>query len=171
MHLIIDHMLKNIDYLNMRRVLMFVKYGLFSVAGLFTFLVMWGIAGYDLPISDTEITQEEPFAKFVGREYRLKVSTEAMFWNDFPDKEKILTVSIGPASAKNRFVTKIVSLADGQKIRIMSAWSYFTLEGFKKYYMVSFPDLDFGVPAGVPIRLNVKSDGIPDPLLYEPISD
>ena len=145
-----------------------VKLLLKCILGLFAFLIMWSIAGYSIPIPDTEITQKEPFAQFIGREYRIKTPTDAMFWNDFPDKEKILTVTIGPASARTRFVTKILPLHVGQKIRIVSAWKHFALVEFVRYYHVSIPDLQ--VPVGVPIRLKVGSDGIPDPLIYDPIN-
>ncbi len=136
--------------------------------GIFVILVVLGLGGTMLPIPHTEISQQKPFNDFIGREYRVIGPTYAMYWNDFPDKEKILTVSIASARTKNRFVTKIVPLQVGQRIRIVSAWHYWALIEYIRYYKVSVTDLDS--PAGVPIQMDVKSNGIPDPLIYEPIS-
>jgi hypothetical protein len=152
----------------MKKAHLYAKWIVLGLLGLFVILIALGVGGYSLPISDTEITQQEPFKKFIGREYLIKTSTNAIFWNDFPNKEKIRTVSIGPAIAETRFVSKIVPLHVGQRIQIVSAWQSFALLEFTKYYQVSLSDLE--VPEGVPIRLHVGSDGIPDALIYEPIN-
>lgn len=89
--------------------MLFAKWGILSLFGIFVILIMFGIGGYGLSTNHTDISQEKPFNDFVGRDYRVIAPTDTMYWNDFPDKEKILTVSIGPASAENRFVTKSFS--------------------------------------------------------------
>ncbi|WP_413578610.1 hypothetical protein ACLVWU_08740 [Bdellovibrio sp. HCB290] len=151
----------------MRKVKLFVKWTILGVLGAIVVLIALGVGGYRLPVSDAEVTQREPFSKFIGREYLVKVPIEAMFWNDFPNKEKIVSVSIGPATAKTRFVSKIVPIGVGQRIRLVSAWQSFALLESNKYYRVSISDLE--VPEGVPIHLDVNSDGIPDASIYEPI--
>jgi hypothetical protein len=150
----------------MRKVKLFVKWTILGLLGLIVISIALGVSGYRIPISDTEITQRDPFAKFIGHEYIVKTPTEAMFWNDFPSKEKILNVSIGPATAKTRFVSKIVPIRVGQRVRIVSAWQSFALLDSIKYYRISVSDLE--VPEDVPIHLKVKSDGIPDAFIFEP---
>jgi hypothetical protein len=39
--------------------------------GLLALGIVMGLAGYPSPFPDTEITQEKPYADFVGREYRV----------------------------------------------------------------------------------------------------
>jgi hypothetical protein len=92
-------------------------------------------------------------------------SIKALAWNDFPDKEKILLVSLTPPEAKNRFVSYSITLQPGQKIRILSAWRSLSLFEYTYYYLVLIPDA--GLPENVPIRMKVDSDGIPSPLFYE----
>jgi hypothetical protein len=40
---------------------------------------------------------------------------------------------------------------------------------FTKYYLLSVPDA--GLPDGIPIAMDVNSDGVPDPRVYEPIPE
>jgi hypothetical protein len=137
--------------------------------GLFAFLIMLGIGGVAVPwFPDTEITHQRPYADFVGREYRVTGDVSAYAWNDFPDRAKILTISlIAPPGVRNRFVSYVTPLRRGQKIRIVSAWRSVVLEGFLRYYVVTVPDA--GLPDAIPITMRVNSDGIPDPSVYEPI--
>jgi hypothetical protein len=59
------------------------------------------------------------------------------------------------------------SLAARAKVRIVSAWRHFLLLGFHRYYVVSVPSAE--LPEGIPITMEVNSDGIPDRRFYEPI--
>jgi hypothetical protein len=134
--------------------------------GLIAVVIMLAVGGVRSPFSDTEVTREKPFADFVGREYRVTGNVNALAWNDFPDKTKILVVSLMRSpGARNRFVSYRVPLKIGQRVRIVSAWRHFELVEFSNYYLVSAPGA--GLPEGVPIRMHVNSDGVPDPLVYE----
>jgi hypothetical protein len=72
-----------------------------------------------------------------------------------------------PPGVRNRFVSYVTPLKPGQRIRIVSAWRQFALVGFTRHYLVSV--LGAELPEDVPITMAVNSDGIPDPLVYEPI--
>ena len=129
-----------------------------------------GIGGYQIPFwpEDTEVTDKAPFSRFIGQEYRVTSQIKALAWNDFPDKEKILVVSLmPPPGARNRFVSYSIILQPGKKIRILSAWRSLSLFEYTNYYIVSIPDS--GLPEGVPIKMDVDSDGVPSPLFYEPL--
>ncbi len=144
-----------------------LKWVVFTVFGLFAILIVIGISGYQVPFwpEDTEVTNDKPFSTYIGQEYRVTNSIKALAWNDFPDKEKILLVSLTPPEAKNRFVSYSITLQPGQKIRILSAWRSLSLFEYTYYYLVLIPDA--GLPENVPIRMKVDSDGIPSPLFYE----
>jgi len=93
-----------------------------------------------------------------------------MAWNDFPDKAKILNVSLtSPPGAHNRFVSYSIPLKLGQRVRIISAWRQFTLFEFSYKYVVDVPGA--GLPEGIAITMKVNSDGVPDPLVYEAIDE
>jgi hypothetical protein len=130
---------------------------------------MLGVGGVRLPFwfPNTEVTHDRPYADFVGREYRVKGHVTALAWNDFPDKAKILSVSLTPPSAHNRFVSYSIPLKLEQRVRIVSAWRQFELVEFSYEYVVDVPGA--GLPEGIPITMKVNSDGVPDPLLYEAI--
>ena len=131
-------------------------------------LLMVAAGGCQTPFRDREISNRKPFADFIGREYRVGPFIEAHAWNDFPDKSKILGISLMPSpGVNNRFVSYKVPLKPGQVIRIMSAWQNFNLE-FSKHYIVSVPGA--GLPENVPVTLRVGSNGVPDPTHYEPIT-
>ena len=72
-----------------------------------------------------------------------------------------------PPGVDNRFVSYVTPLKPGQRVRIVSAWRRFALVEFSRYYVVSLPDA--GLPKGIEITMAVNSDGVPDPLIYEPI--
>jgi hypothetical protein len=142
-----------------------------GVAVAVTALLALGLGGVQIPWlpPDTEITDQEPYSDFIGREYQVAAEVRAHAWNDFPDKAKILSITLMPRQGvRNRFVSYVIPLQRAQKVRILSAWRHFTLFGFDRYYVVSVPGA--GLPEGVPIKMRVSSDGVPDPLAYEPIS-
>ena len=139
-----------------------------AACGLLALGIIAGIAGMPSPLPDTDITHQKPYADFVGREYRVVGEVSAYAWNDFPDKAKILSISlIPPPGVGNRFVSYVTPLRAGQRVRILRAWRHFALIEFLKYYIVSVPGA--GLPEGIPINMMVNSDGIPDPSVYEPI--
>jgi hypothetical protein len=126
------------------------------------------VAGVRSPFPPTAITHQEPYADFIGREYRVKSNVSAFAWNDFPDKTKILSISlIPPPGIRNRFVSYVIPLQHGQRIRIVSAWRDVTMTGFNYEYGVSVPGA--GLPEGVLITMRVNADGVPDPRVYQPI--
>lgn len=137
--------------------------------GLFAGAVVLGVGGYRVPflVNETDVTHKKPFADFVGRVYLVKGRVDALAWNDFPDKAKILSVSLTPPSARNRFVSYTIPLEHGQRVRVISAQRTFALVEFTYEYVVSLPGAD--LPAGIPITMKVKADGVPDPLLYDEI--
>jgi len=69
-----------------------------------------------------------------------------------------------PPGIRNRFVSYVIPLQHGQRIRLVGAWREFP--SFARYYVVSVPGA--GLPAGITITMAVNSDGIPDPGVYEP---
>jgi hypothetical protein len=141
-----------------------------TAVGLLWLILMLAAGGFRSPFPQTEVTHVRPYADFVGREYRVTGPVSALAWNDFPDKDKILTVSLtSPPGAQNRFVSYRLSLRQGQRIRIESAWRHFELVEFGYYYRVSVPDA--GLPDGVPVSMRVNSDGVPDPLVYQAVVD
>ena len=153
----------------MRKIILIFKWLLLSSIGILAILIVLGIGGVPIPIPVTELTYQPPFSDFIGHEYRVIAPVNAIFWNDFPDKEKILVVDLTPPpGTKNRFVSNSVPLPIGQKVRIVSAWRQIALFDLVKFYQVLIPGMEF--PPGAPIKMNVNSDGIPDPLIYKPIT-
>jgi hypothetical protein len=131
-------------------------------------LIVWGVAGYDSPFPIVEITHQRPYADIVGREYRVVGDVRAITSNDFPDKSRLLRISLmSPPTIRNRFVSSEIRLKPGQTVRIVSAWRQFALVEYARHYVVSVPGAE--LPDGVPVIMNVKSDGVPDSRLYEPI--
>lgn len=143
--------------------------GLLAVAiSLIGLLIVFGLAGTPSPFPVTETTHQKPFVDFVGREYRVVADVRALAWNDFPDKATILSISLmSPPVVRNRFVSYETPLKLGQRVRIVSAWRQFALVEFTRHYVVSVPGAR--LPDGIPVTMNVKSDGVPDPLVYEPV--
>jgi len=157
-------------YPRMRMVVFVMKWTGFTALGLFALAVILALGGTRLPFwfPSTEVTQEKPYSDFVGREYRVTGPVTALAWNDFPDKIKILSISLTrPPGTRNRFVSYSVPLQLGQRVRIIRAWRQFTLAEFTYHYVVSVPGA--GLPDGIPITMTVNSDGVPDPLVYEAI--
>ena len=143
--------------------------GLAAVPVLFIILAMaLAMGGTPSPFPITEITHQKLYVEFVGRECRLVADVRAIAWNDFPDKAKILSISLmSPPWVKNRFVSYATPLTPGQRVRIVSAWQQFTLVGFSKHYVVSVPDA--GLPDGIPVTMYMDGDGVPDPRVCEPV--
>ena len=139
-----------------------------AAGALLAIAIVLGIAGYGPSAPRTEVTHQKPYADYIGRDYRVVADVSAYAWNDFPDKDKILSVTLSPPpGTRNRFVSSVTPLRRGQPIRIDGAWrSYHLFEVIRKY-VVSVPDA--GLPEGVEITMTVGSDGIPDRRLYEPI--
>jgi hypothetical protein len=158
-------------YQRIRTTVPFAKWVAFAGCGLLALgitLIMLLASGVLSPFPDGEITQQKPYATFVGREYRVTSDVGAYAWNDFPDKAKILSISLmRPPGIHNRFVSSVTALKLGQTVRTVAAWRHFTVFGFAKYYVVSVPDA--GLPKGIEIKMPVNSDGVPDPLVYEPV--
>jgi hypothetical protein len=131
-------------------------------------LIVLGIGGVTSPFPVIEITHQKPYVDFVGRNYRVVADVRALAWNDSPDKARILSISLmSPPVIRNRFVSYETPLKPGQRVRIVSAWRQFGLIGFTRHYVVSVPGA--GLPDGIPVTMDVKSDGVPDPPVYEPI--
>ena len=146
---------------------MVAAFGLIAV--LLSALIILGVGGYRVPwFPKTDVSHEKPYAAFVGREYRVTGHVTALAWNDFPDKAKILSGSLTPPAARNRFVSYSIPLRQGQRVRIISAWRQFELLEFTYEYVVNVPDA--GLPDGIPITMKINADGIPDPLIYEAVS-
>ena len=115
-----------------------------------------------------EITQQKPYADFIGREYRVMADVRAIAWNDYPDKAKILVITLMPPPGfKNRFVSYETPLKPGQRVRIVSAWQQFGLVGYNRHYVVSVPGA--GLPDGIPVEIHMNSGGVPDPQVCEPV--
>ena len=153
-----------------RMVVSVMKLTAVTAFGLLAVLIILGVGGIRLPFwfPDTDISDQKPYADFVGREYRVTGNVTALAWNDFPDKTKILTVSLSPSpGTRNRFVSYSIALPRGQKVRLTGAWRQVVLFGFSYHYAVEVPGT--ALPDGVPITMTVNSDGVPDPLLYEAI--
>jgi hypothetical protein len=149
-----------------RIVVAVIKWVAFAAFGLLALAIVLTVGGVRSPFPPTEITHQEPYSDFIGREYRVTSDVSAYAWNDFPDKAKILSISLmPPPGIRNRFVSYVIPLQHGQRIRLVSASREFP--SFAKYYVVSVPGA--GLPEGIRITVSVNSDGIPDPRVYAPI--
>jgi hypothetical protein len=138
-----------------------------AVCGLLGLAIVFTVGGVRLPSLETDITRQQPYSSFIDREYRV-TEVSAYAWNDFPDKARILSITLmPPPGAKNRFVSYVTRLQPGQRVRIVSARRRFGLVGFARHYVVSVPGAD--LPDDVPITMAVGADGIPDPRVYEPV--
>src|SRR6476646_1246351 len=79
-------------------------------------LCLVGAALAWLPIPETEVTNQKPYANYIGREYRVVGTVSAYAWNDFPDKNRILSVTLTPPpGTRNRFVSSVTPLRTGQR--------------------------------------------------------
>lgn len=149
-----------------RTALSIMKWTALAAFALVAAVIVLALGGVPSPFPDTETSHEKPYVDFVGREYRVTGNVIALAWNDFPDKAKILVVSLMPSpGVRNRFVSYRIPLQPGQMVRIISAWKSFALIEFSHYYLVSVPGA--GLPEGIPIKMDSNSDGIPDPSLYQ----
>ena len=119
------------------------------------------------PFPVTDISDRQPYANFIGREYRLTADLLAIAWNDFPDKEKILAVTLTPPpGTKNRFVSATVPVQRGRRLRIVAARQQWLFDGVGRWYVVSLPGVE--LPDG-PIKVWMNGEGIPDPAWFQPV--
>ena len=116
------------------------------------------------PFPENDLSNQKPYVDFIGMEYRLITEVDAIAWNDYPDREKILTISLMPRpNVQNRFISYKTPLKPGQTLRIRRATGRFLST---KHYEVSVPGA--GLAEGIPIRIHMDSDGRPESLVYEP---
>jgi len=146
-----------------------VACGLFASAILLLVLAMALAMGGTLNSSPlTEITQRKPWVDFIGSACRLVTDVRAIAWNDYPDKAKILEVTLmAPPWVKNRFVSYETPLKPDQTVRIVSAWQQFAFFGYNRHYVVSVPGA--GLADDIPVWLDMNADGVPDPQVCEPV--
>ena len=153
----------------MYRIRVLAKWVAFAVCGLLALviiLIMLAMGGWGSPVPGSAISDRKPYADFLGREYRVVGVVSAYAWNDFPDKATILSISLmSPPGVRNRFVSYVTPLKLGQRVRIVSAVRSSHLSGSVTSYVVSVPGA--GLPEGIPIKVAVNSDGVPDPRVYE----
>ncbi|HET9266514.1 MAG TPA: hypothetical protein VFO31_00065 [Vicinamibacterales bacterium] len=139
-----------------------------AAGALLAVLIILGIAGYGGQAPRTEVTEQRPYADYVGREFRIVGDISATAWNDFPDRAKILSVTLDPPPrTRNRFVSYVIPMKRGQRVRVLKAWRSYTLFEIIRRYVVSVPDAS--LPTDVEITMRVDSDGVPDSRYYEPI--
>jgi hypothetical protein len=150
----------------MRAFLTFAKWVALTVFGVVAVTIVLGLGGTKVPWSATDVSGQKPYVDFIGREYRVIADVGAHAWNDFPDKDKILSISLVPhPGVRNRFVSYVIPVKRDQRIRLISAWRHFVILGFNRRYVVSLPDA--GLPKDVPIHISMRADGTLDPLAYE----
>jgi hypothetical protein len=131
-------------------------------------LLAIGIAGYKVPFlpQDSDVSHLSPFSDYIGKELEVQGSADLVAWNDFPDKERILSYTVVCNSGyKNRFVSHVKPLKDGQKMVVQSAWKSFLLFETNYYYKVKLQDMD--IPAEIDVKLNVGLDGKPNPSCFK----
>lgn len=142
----------------------FVQWVLYANCGLWIGAMVLGL-GQMISFPETDLSNRNPYADFVGREYWVKTEVDALAWNDFPDKAKILSISLmPPPSVRNRFVSYKIRLEPGQAVRILGAKGRLASS---KYYVVSVPGA--GLPEGIQITTPMNSDGSPDSHVYAPL--
>jgi hypothetical protein len=154
----------------LKRLLNAAKWAAIGAAVLLGVAIVLGIAGYGPQAPRTDITAQRPYADYVGREYRIAGDVSACAWNDFPDKDKILTITLPPSvCAANRFVSYRVPIARGKRIRIVRAWRSYYLFEIRQEYVVSVAGV--GLPPDVEIKVEVGDDGVLDRRFYESVDD
>ena len=153
---------------HLRKIVVVAACVAFAAFALLVIGIVLGIAGYGPRWQGTDVTRQKPYSDFIGREYRVIGDISAYAWNDFPDKAKILTITLSPPpGTRNRFVSSVTPLQKGQRVRVLSAWRSYDLLEIIRRYAVAVPDA--GLPNGGPITMRVGSDGVPDPRFFEPI--
>jgi hypothetical protein len=126
-------------------------------------LLVISIAGYKVPFlpQDSDVSHLSPFSDYIGKELEVQGSADLIAWNDFPDKEKILSFTlVCNSGAKNRFVSYVKPLRDGQKMVVQSVWKSFLLFETRYYYKVKLKGLD--IPAEIEVELSIGLDGKPN---------
>ena len=131
-----------------------------AACGLLALAIVLGVSGVRLPPPETDVSHHKPYADFIGREYQVVSDVNAYAWNDFPDKDTILSISLlPPPGAGNRFVSWKTPLKQGQRVRIVSASRSFGLLELNRKYVVLVPGA--GLPEGVPITMRVEATAFP----------
>ncbi len=72
----------------------FVTFGAMGLIALGGVLFTLAGIGMQIPAPQTEVTNRKPFADYIGREYRIIGDVSAVAWNDFPDRDTILLISL-----------------------------------------------------------------------------
>ena len=152
----------------LRRLLNMAKWAVVGAGVLLGVAIVLGIAGYGGTAPRIDVSEQKPYADSIGREYRVVGDVSACAWNDFPDKDKILSITLTPTPcADNRFVSYVVPVATGKRVRIVSAYRSYALGDIMENYVVSVADAN--LPTNVPVTVRVDSDGVLDRRFYEPI--
>jgi hypothetical protein len=68
------------------RVAKFVMFGAFGLVALGAILFTALGVAMQVPAPQTEVTNRQPFADYIGREYRVVGNVSALAWNDFPTR-------------------------------------------------------------------------------------
>jgi hypothetical protein len=151
----------------LRRLLNIAKWAIVGAGVLLGVAIILGIAGYGTA-PRIDVREQKPYADYIGREYRIVGDVSACAWNDFPDKDTLLSITLTPTPcADNRFVSYVVPVARGKRVRIDSAYRSYALGDIMENYVVSVADAT--LPKDVPVTVRVDSDGILDRRFYEPI--
>ena len=139
-----------------------------AAVGYVVFLVIVTVGGILSPFPVTDISSRPPYAGVIGREYTLKSKLVAVAWNDFPDKKKILSITLQPMGHGNRFVSAHVDVQRWQRLRVVGARQQWGFAGIGRWYVVSLPGIEL---PDAPIGIGMDSARVPDPTLYEPVTD
>jgi hypothetical protein len=83
-------------YPRIRLMLAVAKWVAIAACGLLALAIVLTVGGARSPFPPTEITHQEQYSDFIGREYRVTSNVSAYAWDDFPDKGKILSISLMP---------------------------------------------------------------------------
>lgn len=152
-----------------RSLLNMAKWAVIGAGVLLAVAIVLGIAGYGTA-PRVNVSKQKPYADYIGREYRVVGDVSACAWNDFPDKDRILSITLTPTPcADNRFVSYVVAVARGKRVRIISAYRSYALGGIIENYVVSVADTS--LPADVAVTVRVGSDGILERRFYQPIDN
>jgi hypothetical protein len=71
-----------------------VMFGAIGAVAVGAILLTVAGAGMQIPARRADVTNRRPFVGFVGREYRVGGNVSALAWNGFPDKQRIVSISL-----------------------------------------------------------------------------
>jgi hypothetical protein len=74
---------------------------------------------------------------------------------------------VWPAGSPQSLRLLCDALEASQTVLIVSAWLQFGLVGFNRHYVVVVPGA--GLPDGIPVKMYMNADGVPDPRVCEPV--